>query len=264
MTFDFTPTGLAVPVASRLKMISPPGGRFLSRSFRPTVAKDLAGEPKSRLMSEVEGPAVPHSGKLTGLEFRITNVFVRDNATKWIWPFIRYSDLYVLAFVQTNLDAQPLGVTLDGFEDIDDNQALAFEYAPYTKVFKDGDRFPDALHCFFSIVKSKKDIRDFGAALTKVLASDQYKAATTALTTVISAAASAGSAGIASVVIPAMGAVANVLGTVLQDVTDKVLSRHIASFTAVNGDFDEIGRHDLTWKDQYCNIDYRLTVRGLH
>lgn len=216
---------------------------------RPSVAV-IAGKP----------PRVPTSTELTGLEYRITGVFVKDNGTEWFPPFIRYSDLYVLTWAQSDLDEKPDMLELQGFDNVDDDETISLNVTPYTRVIEGGGRFPLALASYIAIVKSNRGIRDLGAGLRKVLASSEYKAAAAALKTALSGAASP-AAGIAYNVVEGL---AGILGGVLEEVSDRTLDVNYQTFTALNGDFDNIGKIDTKWKGKCTTIYGRLTVRGQH
>ncbi|MBI2920388.1 MAG: hypothetical protein HYY18_04820 [Planctomycetes bacterium] len=234
---------------------------FFPQGLASTRSPDF-GERIARVASAGEplGPLVPHSAKTTGLEYRITGIHVKDNGTTWIWPVIRYSDLYFLAFVQSEADKELRGLKLEGFSNVDDEQHLAVDYAPYSCVVGPGGRFPQALHTYTAVIKSRAGVRDFGKALQAATGSRDYKDATKSLTAAI--AATGAHAAASGAVLQAIGDVANVVGGVLKGVADLVLGTCVASFTALNGDFDMIGRHDKTWENNYVRIDHRLTVRG--
>ena len=220
-------------------------------------------EPLSSIVKDaiknVSVPKVPSSSSLTGLEFRITGIFVRENGTDFIPWVLRYSDLYVLTFAQSDLDTQPSLLSLQGFDDVDDEEHLGIRVTPYSRVLQANDSFPFMLATYVAVIKSNHSIRDFGNSLKTVLGSSEFASASKGLQAALGVANPAG--------VAAWGAaetVAKILSGVLAKTTDKVLDVNFHTFSALNGDFDRIGQRDIKWKGRHVTLYTRLSVRGKH
>jgi len=197
---------------------------------------------------------IPTSKKLTGLEVRLSQVLIRDNKTSHVWPFIRYSNLYVITSSVDNLGSEPYSINLKGFADVDDGEQLPVDRTVY--YWKEGgtkNRPPGAIHVLVSIIKSNEGIRDVGAALASLRKSDDFKTVIKALV-----AASTGSGGaIYEAFLPLIG----VIGEVLGKIDDTPLFTTVLSYTDINGDFDQLGRHPYPQKNRYVDIVTTLIVR---
>jgi hypothetical protein len=197
---------------------------------------------------------IPTSKKLTGLEVRLSQVLIRDNRTPHVWPFIRYSNLYVITSSVDNLGTEPYSVNLKGFADVDDGEQLPVDRTVY--YWKEDDtknKPPGAIHILASIIKSNEGIRDVGAALASLRKTDDFKAVIKA----IIAAATGGGAGIYEAFLPLVG----VIGEVLGKIDDTPLITTVLSYTDINGDFDQLGRHPYPQRNRYVDMVTTLIVR---
>jgi len=198
--------------------------------------------------------SIPTSNKLTGMEVRLSQVIIRDNKTPHVWPFIRFSNLYVITSSIDDLGAVPYSLNLKGFADIDDGEALPVDRTIYyweadtTKI-----KTPGAIHVLVSIIKSNEGIRDFGMALASLRKTDDFKTVTNAVIT----AATAGGAAIYDAFLPLIGIVGEMMGKI----DDTPLFTTVLSFTAINGDFDQLGRHQYPQKNRYVDTVTTLIVR---
>jgi hypothetical protein len=202
----------------------------------PATSPKKAAKTKAMASLTATGD-IPTSDALTGIELRIQNLSVPDNGTTWIPPFIRYSDLYVITVAVDNLGGDPYRVTLEGFANVDDGDSLSVDRTAYLwEKSKNSPTAPNQVHLSVTVVKSNAGIRKLGAALTKLKASDDYKSVVAAIA---KAAASSGGSAIADGVVALTGLV----GSLLTDVEDSPLYHRVISFTGINGDFDNLGRH---------------------
>jgi len=198
--------------------------------------------------------SIPTSNKLTGTEVRLSQVIIRDNKTPHLWPFIRYANLYVITSSIDNLGAEPYSLNLKGFANIDDGEALPVDRTVY---YWNADtakiKAPGAIHVLESIIKSNEGIRDFGTALASLRKTDDFKAVTNAIIT----AATGGGAAIYEAFLPLIGIVGEIMGKI----DDTPLFTNVLSFTDINGDFDQLGRHPYPQKNRYVDIVTTLIVR---
>jgi hypothetical protein len=197
---------------------------------------------------------IPTSKKLTGLEVRLSQVLIRDNKTSHVWPFIRYSNLYVITSSVDNLGSEPYSINLKGFADVDDGEQLPVDRTVYYWK-EDGkkNRPPGAIHILASILKSNEGIRDVGAALASLRKSDDFK---TVIKALIAASTGSGTA-IYEAFLPLIG----VIGEVLGKIEDTPLLTTVLSYTDINGDFDQLGRHPYPQRNRYVDIVTTLIVR---
>ncbi len=197
---------------------------------------------------------IPTSKKLTGLEVRLSQVLIRDNKTPHLWPFIRYSNLYVITSSVDNRGSEAYLLNLKGFADVDDGEQLPVDKTVYYwKEDETKSKPPGAIHVLASIIKSNEGIRDVGAALASLRKTDDFKA----VIKVIIAAATGGGATIYEAFLPLIGA----LGEVLGKIDDTPLFTTVLSYTDINGDFDQLGRHLYPQKNRYVDMVTTLIVR---
>jgi len=197
---------------------------------------------------------IPTSKKLTGLEVRLSQVLIIDNKTPHVWPFIRYSDLYVVTSSVDNLGTEPYSLNLKGFSDVDDGEQLPVDRTLYYwKEDETKSKPPGAIHVLASILKSNEGIRDVGAALASLRKSNDFK---TVIKAVI-AAATGGGAAIYEAFLPLIG----VIGEVLGKIDDTPLFTTVLSYTDINGDFDQLGRHPYPQRNRYVDMVTTLIVR---
>jgi len=197
---------------------------------------------------------IPTSKKLTGLEVRLSQVLIRDNKTSHVWPFIRYSNLYVITSGVDDLGTEPYLLNLKGFTDVDDGEQLPVDRTVYYwKEDEAKSKPPGAIHILASIIKSNEGIRDVGAALASLKKTDDFKAVIKAMI----AAATGGGAAIYEAFLPLVG----VLGEVLGKIDDTPLFTSVLSYTDINGDFDQLGRHPYPQGNRYVDTVTTLIVR---
>jgi hypothetical protein len=197
---------------------------------------------------------IPTSKKLTGLEVRLSQVLIRDNKTPHVWPFIRYSNLYVITSSVDNLGTEPYLLNVKSFADVDDGEQLPVDRTVY---YWKGDEIknkpPGTIHILASIIKSNEGIRDVGAALASLRKTDDFKTVIKA----VMAAATGGGAAIYEAFLPLIG----VLGEVLGKIDDTPLFTTVLSYTDINGDFDQLGRHPYRQGNRYVDMVTTLIVR---
>jgi len=197
---------------------------------------------------------IPTSKKLTGLEVRLSQVLIRDNKTPHVWPFIRYSDLYIITSSVDNFGTEPYSLNLKGFADVDDGEQLPVDRTVYYwKEDETRSKPPGAIHILASIIKSNEGIRDVGAALASLRKTDDFKAVIKA----IIAAATGGGGTIYEAFLPLVG----VIGEVLGKIDDTPLFTTVLSYTDINGDFDQLGRHPYPQRNRYVDMVTTLIVR---
>jgi hypothetical protein len=181
-------------------------------------------------------------------------VIIRDNKTPHVWPFIRYSNLYVITSSVDNVGAEPYLINIKGFADVDDGEQLPVDRTVYYwKEDETRKEPPGAIHILASILKSNEGIRDAGAALASLRTKDDFNAVVQA----VIAAATRGGAGIYEAFLPLVGVVGGILGKI----DDTPLFTTVLSYTDINGDFDQLGRHPYPQKNRYVDMVTTLIVR---
>jgi len=79
---------------------------------------------------------IPTSDQITGLELRLSKVYIKDNKQRHIWPFIKYSDLYFIISTVDTLGAEPYTINVRGFADVDDREQLPVDRTVYLSMTK--------------------------------------------------------------------------------------------------------------------------------
>lgn len=195
------------------------------------------------------------SDKQTGLELRITKVIIKDNLTMRIPPFPGLANFYTLAVVIDDINPMPQTLEVAGFAHIGDNEMLPINRTIYTWLPKGEDAVaPSQVHVFFTIIKSKENLRKFGRALETLKQSTDFSSLTAK---VVEMAASGGSAGIVAGISQIMGLLGNILGKV----EDKPMITIAQSFTSLGGDFDKVGDFSMDFNNEEVDCSLRLFVR---
>jgi hypothetical protein len=222
------------------------------------LAEDALISQVSALGEPVSAPVVsadPLAGSqtLTGLEVRLSRVFIKDNHTPRVGPFPGKADLYLLVIVVDNRSASVRTITLDNFPGINDQEALLVDRAVYSwEPAGATDAAPTQLHVLVSVLKSKQRLRDTGALLAQAQASAPYQGLLTRMGGALA------TAGQAPSLLLQMG---SVVGSLLTNVEDKTLFTQVVSFTGLNGDFDTLGKTPHPEENQYVASTLTLIVR---
>ena len=197
---------------------------------------------------------IPDSRTVTGLEVRLSQVYIKNNRTAKVWPFPGYADVYLLLIVFDDLHPDPQTLTLSGFARIDDNEDLPVDKtAYYWKQDTPDEPAPSQIHLLLSVMKSKERLRDTGAILTQAKDSPDYQSLVNAVVATIANTP----AQIATLLLQ-LGAV---VGQQLQEVEDKPLFTQVISFTDINGDFDSLGKTPVLKMNDYVQTTLTLIVR---
>ncbi|MBF0342878.1 MAG: hypothetical protein HQL06_01480 [Nitrospirae bacterium] len=196
---------------------------------------------------------IPTSDKLTGLEVRLSNIFIIDNKQAHIWPFIRYSDLYFLVLAIDDVSQELSTFTVKGFADVDDNEQLPVDRTIYYWKDDSGSRAPGQIHTLISVIKSNDGIRDLGNTLTQLKGTDDYRNILATIKSTIT--------GGSTIIIDALTPLASLVGSSLGNVDDTPLITAVYSFTDISGNFDDLGRHPAIIKNRYVELGLTLIVR---
>lgn len=209
---------------------------------------DSSGLPKFRNMD------IPKSDQISGIELRISNIIIKDNKQAHIWPFIRYSDLYLIVIAVDDITKEPANLTIKGFDDIDDGDSLPIDRTVYYwKKNSKSKKAPSQVHLFCSIVKSNKPTRNLGNALEKLKSTKDYKSAVSGLVTSFSSTPTQ--------VVESLLTVGSAVGKLLKNVDDSPLITIAQSFTDINGNFDALGRHTSNFENKYAQFKLNLVIR---
>ncbi|MBD2767267.1 hypothetical protein IC235_05120 [Hymenobacter sp. BT664] len=208
----------------------------------------------SERLKELGMGGIPTSKEITGLEVRLSRVLIKDNRTPKVLFLPGRADLYVLLLVVDNLGQGPSALTLSGFASIDDNEDLPVDKAAYYWTPTAGQpTAPTQIHVLLSVIKSKKKLRDAGEMLTAAQASAAYQSGLTQLLKAVATAPSQ----VAGLALTLGG----IIGGFLTHVEDRPLFTQVVSFTAINGDFDALGKTVHTQETPFVRTDLTLVVR---
>ncbi|WP_022824305.1 hypothetical protein [Hymenobacter norwichensis] len=210
--------------------------------------------PETRVATLLQAAGIPSSRTVTGLEVRLSRVFINNNRTPKVFPFPGFADVYLLLVVFDNLNPEPQTLTLSGFARIDDEEDLPVDKtAYYWKQGEPAGPVPSQVHVLLSVLKSKKGMRDTGAIMAQARDSDDYRS----LVSEVVGAITNGPARAAEVLLQ----LGSVVGNLLKDVEDKPLFTQVISFTDINGDFDTLGKTQITKNNDYVQTTLTLIVR---
>lgn len=202
----------------------------------------------------VRARGIPNSKNVTGLEVRLSRVFIKDNRTPQVWPFPGFADVYLLLVVFDDLNPEPQVLNLSGFARIDDGEDLPVDKtAYYWKQEEPAGPVPSQIHVLLSVLKSKKGLRDTGAVMEKARESADFKSLVGKMVGAI-----AGAPAAAAEVLLQLG---GVVGSLLKDVEDKALFTQVVSFTDINGDFDNLGKTPVVKMNDFVQTTLTLVVR---
>ena len=200
--------------------------------------------------------AIPTSDEISGIEIRLSKVFIIDNKTRQFGPFPGLVTVYFMNIVLSDLSASEIDLNLNGFEKVDDRQTLAVDRTLFFwKKTDDGSKPPSQVHIMSSLLKSKKGLRDTAAVLAKAKDDTQFKDLTSQLGTLLKTASNFSS--ISNIVFQ----VAGIVGGLLENVEDKPLLTRFQSFTDIAGDFNQLGKTDNPFTNRYAELDYSIFIR---
>ncbi|MCB2407444.1 hypothetical protein [Hymenobacter lucidus] len=194
------------------------------------------------------------SQTLTGLEVRLSRVFIKDNHTARVGPFPGRANLYLLVAVT---DGRPLTddqVTLTGFPGINDQEELLIDRTVYFwEPGPTAETAPSQVHVLVSVLKSKQRLRDTGTLLTQAQASAPYQS--------LAARLAGGALTVAGQAPNLLLRLGSEVAKLLTEAEDKTLLTQVTSFTDLNGDFDALGHTDHAQENGSVATTLTLIVR---
>lgn len=200
--------------------------------------------------------SIPTSADITGIELRLTNLFIKDNHTIKTGIFPGNANLYVLNVVIADQQSEPLLLDLDGFEKVNDMESLHVNRTLYYwKMDEINQKPPSQIHVFSSIIKSKEQLRNFGNILSETKNDGEFTDITKSITALLSSVS--GVAQISKLILE----VAGLMGKYLGKVQDRPLFSRYQSFTDLGGDFNHLGKLDFPASNKYCDLNYTLFLR---
>jgi len=226
-------------------------------SFIDSPAKHL--EFKGQVSAQLKAAArkIPSADEITGIEIRLLPPYIIDNNTEPFLLFKGFAKLYCITIVVSDVNNQLVGgIDIKDFPRIGDK-----EYLPVNKTifyWQQDDvnvKPPSQIHTMVSIIKSKAGLRKFGDIMADLKNDDDYKGITKSL------ASTAKNATAAGVAIDVVTQLASIVGRHLGKVEDKPIGTVINSFTALHGDFDNIGIMKKLYPTKKVNFELELIVR---
>ena len=216
-------------------------------SFKET--KELRELPRTR-------GDIQTSSQVSGIELRLSNVFIKDNKTPRVGPFPGLAKVYLLNIVISDIQDSSIDLALEGFEKVDDKQSLGIDRTIfYWKKENRTTKNPSQIHIMTSLIKSKKGLRDAGSVLASVKNDDDFKSIASSVGTIVKSATPV--AAISEVVFR----VASIVGKFLGNVDDKPLLTRFQSLTDIAGNFNQIGKTVFSFGNMYADIDYSVYIR---
>ena len=199
---------------------------------------------------------VSSSKQVSGVEVRLSKVFIRDNKTKRFGPFPGLAKVYFLNIVASDISAEPIELNLNGFEKVDDSHTLAVDRTLFFwKKTTETPKAPSQIHIMSSLIKSKKALRDTAKIIASAKEDPQFKNLITDMGKMMKSAAALNN--VSNLVLSA----AEIVGGLLGNVEDKPLLTRFQSFTDLAGNFDQLGKTDLPFGNKYAEVDYSIFIR---
>lgn len=206
---------------------------------------------QEKIIAEEKG--IPTSDSITGIEVRLSNVYIIDNHTGKFVVFPGNADLYLINIIISDRQEKPIMQNINGFEKVNDNESLNVDKTVYYwKQYDESETPPSQIHLMTSVIKSKKGLRNVGEIMASV---DQDKDLNDLADKALSLLKTSTQA--ASLILEAAG----IIGKHLKNVEDKPLFTRYLSLTDIGGDFNQLGRTSYPASNKYCKIDYNLFIR---
>ncbi|KAA9333435.1 hypothetical protein F0P96_10730 [Hymenobacter busanensis] len=197
--------------------------------------------------------AVPDSAHVSGIEIRLSRVLVKDNHTPRVGPFPGRADVYLLVVIFDDLMQEPQTLSLEGFQGVNDDDALLVDRTVYYWKKDDSSRPPSQIHVLVSLLKSKKQLRNTAQVLAAAKTSAPYQ---NLVSQVAGAIATAPTQAVNLIL-----QLGTTVGSLLTDVEDRTLFTQVASFTDLNGDFDAVGKTAHEQQNHYVATTLTVVVR---
>lgn len=196
------------------------------------------------------------SSQVSGIEVRLSNVFIKDNKTPRIGPFPGLAKVYLLNIVVSDIQNSTIDLGLEGFEKVDDKQNLGIDRTLfYWKKESRGSKSPSQIHLMTSLIKSKKALRETGSVLESVKDDDDFKSIASTIGTIVKTATPI------SAISEIVFRTAAIVGKFLGNVDDKPLLTRFQSFSDIAGSFNQIGKTVFPFGNMYADVDYSVYIR---
>lgn len=216
-------------------------------SFKET--KELREKPRSR-------GDIQTSSEISGMEVRLSNVFIKDNKTPRLGPFPGLAKVYLLNIAVSDIQNSTIELALEGFEKVDDKQNLGIDRTLfYWKKEHAKSKSPSQIHLMTSLIKSKKALREVGSVLTSVKDDADFKSIASTVGTIVKSATPV------SVISEVVFKAASIVGKFLGNVDDKPLLTRFQIFTDIAGSFNQIGKTVFPFGNMYADVDYSVYIR---
>ncbi len=199
---------------------------------------------------------IPTSRQISGIEVRLSRVHIRDNKTAPVGPFPGLAKVYLMNVISSDILGSDISLSLEGFEKVNDNQALAVDRTLfYWKKTDETPKAPSQIHIFSSLIKSKKTLRDTAKIMAEAQENDKIKGLKSSLGAILKDASKY------NLLTNVLLQVASVVGDMLGKVEDKPLLSRVQSFTDIAGNFNQLGKTDHPFANKYADLDYTIYIR---
>jgi hypothetical protein len=227
--------------------------RYVKQSHHSFRRSKVRTKSSKELQKEL---GIPTSDQITGIEIRLSRVYIKNNKTPKIGPFPGYAKVYFICLIASDVANQTPKLEIKAFPKIDDNEELPIDKTVYFwKQTKKNTTPPSQIHVFSSIVKSKKSLRDVGKIMTEVKKDKEYKSVLKTIAGAVSGATAAGA------LVDQVTNLASIVGRFLGKVEDRPLISILQSYTDINGDFDSLGKVRKEFPNRYATIGLSITIR---
>ncbi|GAB2799196.1 hypothetical protein GCM10027275_51280 [Rhabdobacter roseus] len=206
----------------------------------------------------VETGDIPASSEVSGIELRLTDVFVMDNNTHA--PLSKKkdkgADLYVIVIAINDLGNVVQTLDLKGFPKTLDNTGLGINRTiHFWQKTETTPKAPSQIHTFISVIKSKQKTREAGEILSNAKNDTEFSNIITSIKDIAKNATPVGQ------VADLVTSLAQVIGKFLGKVEDQPLFTWFQSFTNLGGDFDDLGITPVTLKNNFVSVTINKIIR---
>ncbi|GAB3513200.1 hypothetical protein [Emticicia fontis] len=215
-------------------------------------------DPEFSILNLIEKSDIPPSSEISGIELRLTDVFIIDNDTHALLNKAKdkAANLYVLIITINDLGDVVQTLNLEGFPKVLDKTSLNINRTiHFWQKTTNTPNPPAQIHTFISIIKSKQNLRDTGQVLANAKNDQEYSALISSIKGIVTNATPVGQ--VADLVL----SLASIVGKLLGNVKDVPLFTWFQSFTNLGGDFDKEGIESVSQKNNFVSVNINRIIR---